>query len=178
MSSATSVITTLGRPTPNTAIWRIRNTTAGGPNDYVLTRSFVLSALVAQHAEQESTVFSEEMADLVDDEDFHEEHVAKHVSRVVFLGRFNEQEDDEWPDDTDELISTASEDELAKRFHHVVLLVDVTDPKVLEGLPAEFETSAYDVWWDDPHDVPQCTSLELLSQTISSAVANLKQASA
>jgi hypothetical protein len=147
MSSGTFVITVMDRPTEHWSIWRVRNTTAGGANDYVSTRSFALSAM----AEYISGLESEYLYD-----DWFKNNVDKHIEYVTFLAEVNIQPNGNWPQDTDQKMDVKyksdreREDELAKEFHHVYLAVFVKDASYLDQIPEVFGTTAFDWWWDDP----------------------------
>lgn len=123
MSASTFVITVIDNPTPNWSIWRVRNTTAGGANDFVNTRSFVLDA---------ASVFSNKLKEQLKDVDltsdsWHEENVEKYIKYVTFFAEVNEQQYDTWPNNLDELMSAEyqsekeRESELCKTLHMYTL---------------------------------------------------------
>ncbi|WP_417558794.1 hypothetical protein [Mesoflavibacter zeaxanthinifaciens] len=156
MSTSTFVITVIDRPKPNWSIWRVRNTTAGGANDFVNTRSFVLDAI---------STYSSELAEKLKEvdltsESWYEKNVEKYIEYVTFFAEVNEQPNDIWPNNLDELMSTEyqsekeRESELCKTLHHVYLAIECTNPSYLDKLPEVFETMAFDWWEEDPAREP------------------------
>ena len=152
MSASTFVITVIDNPTPNWSIWRVRNTTAGGANDFVNTRSFVLDAI---------SIYSNKLREQLKDVDltsdsWHEENVEKYIKYVTFFAEVNEQQYDAWPNNLNELMiaeyqsEKERESELCKTLHHVYLAIEFTDTSYFGNLPEVFETTAFDWWGEDP----------------------------
>lgn len=142
---------------PGVEIWRVRNTTAGGANDYVCTRSFAVAALLDAGASLpgvEGRPSSEAEARAA---------AEAHVEHVAMVARCNVQPGDAWPEDTDAVIDCPPgrtqrehEDLLAKRFHHVILELHFAPSAhaALGDLPESFGTAAFDFWWGDPTREP------------------------
>jgi hypothetical protein len=150
MSSDTFTITLLSIA-GDTAELLCATSTAGGINDYAITRSFALMALEDGMAYGAKTPLQQGIAaggGQIWDEKFHRENVARTelVKRIGIVldeeawkkGRFDEKPgidvEGEFP------------------LHRFVLRVTVTDPKYLEGLTegARWGTTAFDAWWNDP----------------------------
>lgn len=155
MSSDTFVITRLEQPTPNWQVWRVRNTGAGGVNDYVTTRSFVLSALMDAAREAKLDVFPASAEPW--EEAWHRSNVDKYIDIVWFWAEVNRQE--EWPEDVEMARRPGEtrrqhEDRLCERLHYVILSIEAKDPKYLQAFPEVFGTVGWDVWWNDPTREP------------------------
>lgn len=137
---------------------RVRNTTAGGANDFSDTRAFAYLLLEDGLPRDEPPE-----PDLPRD-------VPAHVESVEIIDRRNEVAGD-WPEldrliakdeglDCDGFIARARslgsarqrEDELCRRLHHVVMRVRATDASWLDGLREGqvIRSTAYDAWRDDP----------------------------
>lgn len=165
MSSDTSSVTVLRRVTPTWQLWRVRNTTAGGANDYVSTRSFALAALLelnkgrvlrARHTGEDVTSAFPDVGDEWLEEAWFKEHASRYISQVGFLARANRQPGDAWPElDFDRREGEgprAYEDRLTERSHFVVLSIE--SKASLEWVPDVFSTTGFDWWWKDPTREP------------------------
>lgn len=175
MSSDTSVVTVL-RVEGSELDLRIRTETAGGLNDYSLTRSFALLLVhdawlrardvygygfksgQSRPIDQEAKSWP---SGWYGSEDFFKENVGRYVEETEVLGRLNflNESDPKIFEHLDQtraaakgLDPTLQEDKLCEVFHVVFLRVRMTDPKWLEGLEPGlvFGSTAYDVWWNDP----------------------------
>ena len=152
---ATSVATVL-RKSGNEIDLRIRNTLAGGINDYSITRSFAAGLL----RDAGASVFD----DLVFDQAWCVEHIDTFITRTVWLERVNIIDDADIAtlEGIDRLLADVyrdsqahtrqGEDRLCERMHHIVLRVDVRHAALLEGIEEGdlFESWSYDTSWDDP----------------------------
>ncbi|MDQ3031394.1 MAG: hypothetical protein M3Y87_03185 [Myxococcota bacterium] len=148
----------------------LTTTTAGGANDYAITRSFALITLQSATRERADAPLTIALAALAPDgvapvwsEHFHREHVGAFVARTELLSRTGFIENAQrW---FESRASRALELEAAglngdleaaldREFprHNFLLRVDVTDPRWLSGLsPGQrFRTTGFDAWWDDP----------------------------
>ncbi|WAS93688.1 hypothetical protein [Nannocystis punicea] len=132
--------------------------TAGGVNDYALTRSFVLMALAdgMPYAGDNPTPLQKAMQEVggptppVWQESFHREHVDKFIASTELVERIGIVTDERaWQEGR-----FRDEPDSYKKFpsHQFVLRARVTDPRYLEGLTpgSSFGTTAFDAWWDDP----------------------------
>lgn len=133
--------------------------TAGGLNDYAITRSFALTVILDGMPYvgdgKKGTPLQEELRALsgrdvppVWEAEFHKAHVDKFIVETKLLKRFGIIEDEAaWQVGRFEL---GNYDDYP--LHRFVLCAQVTDPKWLEGLKegSSFGTTAFDAWWDDP----------------------------
>lgn len=132
--------------------------TAGGINDYAMTRSFAIMLIedgMPYASEGKGTPLQLELRKLagtdtppVWEEKFHKEHVAKFITKATLLGRIGiVKDEDAWKHGRFE---EQNEDDFP--LHKFILHVQVTDPKWLEGLEpgSRYGTTAFDAWWDDP----------------------------
>jgi hypothetical protein len=132
--------------------------TAGGLNDYAVTRSFALMIIedgMPYVSDGKGTPLQHELRKLagvdtppVWDASFHKEHVHKFIAKAKLVermgiitdipawqhGRFELEDDDNYP------------------LHKFIMHVQVTDPVWLKGLKngAIYGTTAFDAWWEDP----------------------------
>ncbi|MBZ5707787.1 hypothetical protein [Nannocystis pusilla] len=134
--------------------------TAGGVNDYALTRSFALMALEdgMPYAGDNPTPLQKAMREVggptppVWEQGFHREHVGKFIASTELVERIGIVVDERaWRDGR---FNGGDDREAEKDFpsHKFVLRARVTDPKYLEGLTvgSVHGTTAFDSWWDDP----------------------------
>jgi len=131
--------------------------TAGGLNDYCVTRSFALMIIedgMPYAEEAKGTPLQKEMRLVsgastppVWERDFHTAHVGKFIANCKLVkrmgiikdvpawqhGRFELENYDNYP------------------LHQFIFHVQVTDPKWLKGLKqgSRYGTTAFDAWWDD-----------------------------
>ncbi len=136
-----------------------RTSTAGGLNDYAVTRSFALmiidDGMPYVATGKKGTPLQEELRAIAGGKTppiwefgFHQEHVAKFVAESKLIERIGIIADEElW-----KIGRFEHEDEEGHPLHQFVLRVRVTDPKWLEGLKvgASYGTTAFDAWWADP----------------------------
>jgi len=142
----------------NKAEFLCSTSTAGGLNDYALTRSFALMIIedgMPYASDGNGTPLQLEMRKCAEsstppvwEASFHKEHVGKFIVSTKLVerrgiikneaawkhGRFELENDEDHP------------------LHKFVLHVQVTDPKWLQGLEkgSSYGTTAFDAWWDDP----------------------------
>ncbi|NJK32463.1 MAG: hypothetical protein HC927_08650 [Deltaproteobacteria bacterium] len=170
MSSDTSIITVLAVDGPRID-FRVRTTTAGGINDYSLTRSFAL--LLVSDARRRARDFGFNVAPRpIDaeeatwdprwygDRDWMAENVGRYVVSTELLARRNVLPEEEASyarltavmDETSGLPAAEAEARRCEVFHHVDLRVTMTESKWAEGIEPGlvFGSTAYDVWWNDP----------------------------
>ncbi|MCY1057327.1 hypothetical protein [Nannocystis sp. SCPEA4] len=134
--------------------------TAGGVNDYALTRSFALMALEdgMPYPGDNPTPLQKAMREVggptppVWEQNFHREHVGKFIASTELVERIGIIVDERaWQDGR---FNGGDDREAEKNFpsHKFVLRARVTDPKYLEGLTvgSVHGTTAFDSWWDDP----------------------------
>ncbi|MDC0670136.1 hypothetical protein [Nannocystis radixulma] len=134
--------------------------TAGGVNDYALTRSFALMALEdgMPYPGDNPTPLQKAMREVggptppVWEQNFHREHVGKFIASTELVERIGIVVDERaWQDGR---FNGGDDREAEKNFpsHKFVLRARVTDPKYLEGLTvgSVHGTTAFDSWWDDP----------------------------
>jgi len=147
--------------------------TAGGLNDYALTRSFVLSVLedaLRGSKSKKPPPFLQALRAVggatppVWEEAFHKENVGKFIASTELLERIGIIEDeDAWNEGRHRHAEALRADRkfkgnidaaLDKEYprHQFVLRARVTDPRWLEGLRVgqQFGTTSFDAWWDDP----------------------------
>ncbi|MDC0722441.1 hypothetical protein [Nannocystis bainbridge] len=132
--------------------------TAGGTNDYALTRSFVLSVLVdgMPYPGTDPTPLHRAMQAVsgpvppVWEKSFHREHIDKFIVSAELVERRGIIADEHaWQEGRD---MGGPGSEALFPSHSFVLRARVTDPRFLEGIQygAPFGTTAFDAWWDDP----------------------------
>ncbi|MCY1067454.1 hypothetical protein OV090_22090 [Nannocystis sp. RBIL2] len=134
--------------------------TAGGANDYALTRSFAVMALSdgMPYPGANPTPLQKAMQEVggptppVWQESFHREHVDKFIAATELVERIGVITDERaWRTGR---FSIHDEDAAEAQYpaHRFVLRVRVTNPRYLEGLSfgSSFGTTGYDSWWDDP----------------------------
>ena len=132
--------------------------TAGGYNDYAITRSFGLMIIedgMPYASDGKGTPLQLEMRKVagvdsppVWEQSFHKEHVGKFIVSTKLIERIGIITDiDAWRHGRFEL---ENYDEYP--LHKFVVHVQVTDPKWLKGLKkgSSYGTTAFDAWWDDP----------------------------
>jgi hypothetical protein len=132
--------------------------TAGGINDYAVTRSFALMIIedgMPYPSGGKGTPLQLAMRKLagsdtprVWEQVFHKEHVAKFITKSTLVERIGIVKDEAaWKHGRFELENVKD-----YPLHKFVLHVQVTDPKWLEGLSkrARYGTTAFDAWWKDP----------------------------
>lgn len=154
MSSDTFYITLLSIA-GDTAELLCATSTAGGYNDYAITRSFALMALEDGMAYGAKTPLQQGIAaggGEIWEAKFHQENVAKFIARTELVERIGIILDEPaWMDGRfDE--EPGADVERDFPLHKFILRVTVTDPKYLEGLTVgeRWGTTAFDAWWDDP----------------------------
>ena len=134
-----------------------RTSTAGGVNDYAVTRSFALMVLEDGMPYAKTTPLQKRLVELgggsmppVWEASFHREHVGEFIASTELVERIGIVGDaSAWRDRFELDDATAERDYPLHRF---VLRVRVTDPKWLKGLKVGqgWGTTAFDAWWDDP----------------------------
>jgi len=134
-----------------------RTSTAGGVNDYAVTRSFALMVIEDGMPYAKTTPLQKRMVELgggstppVWEASFHREHVGEFIASTELVERIGIVGDENaWRARFDHDDETAERDYPLHRF---VLRVRVTDPKWLKGLKVGqgWGTTAFDAWWDDP----------------------------
>ncbi len=127
--------------------------TAGGLNDFAMTRSFALIAM--QSGMPRGAALERALAKLADasghapvwDESFHREHVAKFIVSIELLERSN------IIDDIDAWNARYASGEGPR--HEFVVRVRMTDPRFIDGLEVgdDWGTTAFDAWYPDPQGV-------------------------
>jgi hypothetical protein len=154
MSSDTFFITLLSIA-GDTAELLCTTSTAGGVNDYAVTRSFALMALEDGMRHGANTPLQQGIAAAggqIWEEKFHRENVANFIAKTEILKRIGIIRDERaWQQGRfDEQPGTNVERDFP--LHKFVLRVKVTDPKYLEGLTEGegWGTTAFDAWWNDP----------------------------
>ena len=133
-----------------------RTSTAGGVNDYAVTRSFALMVLEDGMPYAKTTPLQKRLVELggstppVWESSFHREHVGEFIASTELVERIGIVGDERtWRERFEHDDATAERDYPLHRF---VLRVRVTDPKWLTGLKVGqgWGTTAFDAWWDDP----------------------------
>jgi len=132
--------------------------TAGGYNDYAVTRSFALMIIedgMPYVSDGKGTPLQSELRKITGqetpriwDKDFNKAHVAKFITKATLVERIGIIKDEAaWRHGRFE-----EENEVDYPLHKFVLHVQVTDPKWLKGLKkgSRYGTTAFDAWWDDP----------------------------
>ncbi|UQA59559.1 hypothetical protein [Polyangium aurulentum] len=134
--------------------------TAGGVNDYAVTRSFALMALQdgMPYPGTKKTPLVRALHEIEGDtppvweEAFHREHVEKFIASTELVERIGIIDDERaWYEGR---CGDGSDEEKNRAFplHQFVLRVRVTEPRWLEGLSfdSRYGTTAFDAWWNDP----------------------------
>jgi hypothetical protein len=163
--------------------FRVRTTTAGGLNDWSASRSFALLLLAEarRRAREEGFELAERPIDreipaweAADDswyvsEPWMIENVARYVAKTEVLVRRN-LIDESAPDVYERieaiegavrgLAPLAAEAKRCELYHYLDLRVTVTEPRWLEGTPANivFGSTAHDIWFADPLNPPEPTA--------------------
>ncbi len=124
--------------------------TAGGLNDFAVSRSFVLMAIEDGMPYDKSKPLQQALAAAVGgqpplwEQSFHEQHVGKFIASTELIERSNIIDDERaWWD--------GYESDSSPR-HEFVVRARMTDPRWLEGLKEgdSYGTTAFDAWWHDP----------------------------
>lgn len=130
--------------------------TAGGVNDYAISRSFALMALADGMPHRGGTPLQRGISAAggrVWEEAFHREHVGEFITRTEILRRIGiVTEERTWQNGRMEAEDIGDDPDERYPLHRFVLRVQVTDPKYLQGISAgaRWGTTAYDAWWADP----------------------------
>lgn len=134
-----------------------RTSTAGGVNDYAVTRSFALMVLEDGMPYAKTTPLQKRLVELgggsmppVWEASFHRAHVGEFVASTELVERIGIVGNESAWRERFEL-----DDAIAERdypLHRFVLRVRMTDKKWLTGLKVgqRWGTTAFDAWWDDP----------------------------